>query len=102
MSAWPVEDETPDGSRVIGVVRRGAQDVWHAHRNGHHELVARTREWRIQRRGTENDGLTAREGTPIRVGEKEGRKSAVTWLGAEREAELARRDAERLRERGWL
>ena len=79
MSAWPVEDETPDGSRV-----------------------ARTREWRFQRRGTENDGLTARECTPIRVGEKKGRKSAVTWLGAEREAESARRDVKRLRERGWL
>lgn len=48
------------------------------------------------------DGLTAREGTPIRVGEKEDRRSAVTWLGAEKETESTRRDVERLSERGWL
>lgn len=102
MSAWPVEDETPGGSRVIGVVVRGAQDEWHAHRNGHHELVARTRERRIQRRGTENDGLTVREGAPIRAGENEGRRMAVTWRGAEKENESTRRDVEILRERGWL
>ena len=50
----------------------------------------------------DGDGLTARDGTPVGVGEKEGRRSAVTWRGAEKEAESTRRDVERLRERGWL
>lgn len=50
----------------------------------------------------DGDGLTGRECTPIRVGEKKGRKSAVTWLGAEKETESTRRDAGRLSERGWL
>lgn len=49
MSAWPVEDETPGGSRVIGVVVRGAQDEWHAHRNGHHVGVFRTKAEAVQR-----------------------------------------------------
>ena len=50
----------------------------------------------------DGDGLTGHEGTPVGVGEKEGRRSAVTWRGAEKEAESTRRDVERLRERGWL
>ena len=49
MSAWPVEVETPDGSRIIGVVRRGAQDEWHAYRNGYHVGAFHTKAEAIQR-----------------------------------------------------
>lgn len=105
----------PAGVRRVGIDERGAiitssdliqdrEGVWWTPDGleAHHERVARTREWRFQRRGTENDGLTAHEGTPVGVGEKEGLKSAVTWRGAEKETESTRRDAGRLSERGWL